>query len=64
MQKELLNNYYLSADDLMKILGIGKSTAMKIVNEIQEEMKQKKYLIPKSRKKVVLTKLVKRKYGL
>lgn len=64
MQKELLNSYYLSADDLMKILGIGKSTAMKIVNEIQEEMKQKKYLIPKSRKKVVLTKLVKRKYGL
>lgn len=64
MQKELLNNYYLSADDLMKILGIGKSSAMKIVNEIQEEMKQKKYLIPKSRKKVVLTKLVKRKYGL
>ena len=64
MQKELLNNYYLSADDLMKILGIGKSSAMKIVNEIQEEMKPKKYLIPKSRKKVVLTKLVKRKYGL
>ena len=64
MQKELLNSYYLSADDLMKILGIGKSTAMKIVNEIKEKKKKKKYLIPKSRKKVVLTKLVKRKYGL
>lgn len=64
IHEELLKQYYLSSDDIMKILGIGKNKSLEVIKELQEEMKQKKYYIPQGRKKVVLTKIFKKRYGL
>ena len=62
--EEILKNYYVSAEDIIKILPIGIVKANKIIKEIQEEMKEKKYFIPDGRKRVALTKLFKKRYGL
>lgn len=62
--EELLKKYYLNSSDVSKILGVSQGKALKVISEIQEEMKDKKYYIPESRKKVCLTKLFKKRYGL
>lgn len=62
--EELLKQYYLSAEDLTKLLPIGYLKAMKMIDEIQKEMKEKNYFIPDGKRKVVLTKLVRKKCGL
>lgn len=62
--EELLKKYYLDSDDVMKLLGVGKVKALKVIDSIQEEMRYKKYYIPESRRKVALTKIFKKRYGL
>lgn len=62
--EEILKNYYITADDIRKIMPVGISKAQKIINELQEEMKNKNYYVPEGKKKVALTKLFKRRYGL
>ena len=64
MKEELLNQLYLTSEDLTKILPIGITRARQYVNEIQGEMKEKGYFIPEGRKKVALTKLVRKKFGI
>lgn len=62
---DLLKEKYLSAKDLMIIIpNLKLQQARYLINEIQEEMEEKKYFIPKVRPKVALTKLVKSKFGL
>lgn len=62
--EEILKNYYITAEDIRKIMPIGINKAQRIINDLQEEMKQKKYYIPSGKKKVALTKLFKKRYGL
>lgn len=62
---EILKQYYLTAEDLtiiMPSLKMGK--ARKYINEIQEEMQKLNYFVPKTKTKMALTKLVKKKFGL
>lgn len=55
---------YLSANDLIKIIpNLTYDNALKYINEVREEMKEKGYCIPVTRPKVALTKLVKKKFG-
>lgn len=62
--EELLKEHYLSAKDLTIIIPNLKIEKARIyINEIQEEMKEKKIYIPKTRPKIVLTKLVRKKFG-
>lgn len=62
---ELLNQYYLSAQDLTIIIPNLKIEKARIyINEIRKEMEQKGIFVPESRPKVALTKLIKKKFGL
>lgn len=62
--EEILKNYYITAEDIRQIMPVGINKAQRIINELQEEMRKKKYYIPSGKKKVALTKLFKKRYGL
>ncbi len=55
---------YITAKELQELIGIGYQSAMKIINEVRTEMKQKNYLIPSCRKKVALKRLVEKRLGI
>lgn len=55
---------YITTKELQAITGIGYQSAMKIINEVRSEMKQKNYLIPKCRQKVALKRLVEKRLGI
>lgn len=55
---------YITAKELQVITGTGYQSAMKIIDEVREEMKQKNYLIPKSRQKVALKRLIEKRLGI
>ena len=63
-EKELLKKQYLNPKELQFILGIPYKTALRYAHEIREQMKEENYFIPETRNKIVLTKLVKNKFGL
>ena len=64
-KEEILNQLYLTADDLQKLVPEMKyQRALDIINDVREEMEEKKYFLPISRKKLALTKLVKKKLGI
>ncbi len=44
---ELLNNPWLTAKDIMKLMCLGEARAYTVVNEIKERVKQKGYKLPK-----------------
>lgn len=61
----VLNQYYLSAHDLTIIIPNLKIERARIyIQEAQKEMEKKGIFIPKSRPKVALTKIIKKKFGL
>ena len=63
--EEILNQLYLTAEDLITLIPEMKyQRALDIINEVRTEMEDKKYYLPISRKKLALTKLVKRKMGI
>lgn len=62
--KELLQKQYLTPNELVEILRIPYKTALRYANDIRQEMKTQGYLIPDTRNKLVLTKLVKKKFGI
>lgn len=55
---------YITAKELQSITGIGYQSAMKIIDLVRDEMKQKNYLIPKCRQKVALRRLVEKRLGI
>ena len=64
-EKEILNQGYLTAKDLMVIIPkISYQRALKYIDDIRLEMKEKGYFVPEGKTKVALTKLVKKKFGL
>ena len=62
--KEILEQEYMNAKELMQVIPVNYIIALKYITQTQEEMKEKGYLVPESRPKVALTKLIKRKFGL
>lgn len=62
--EEIKNKDYMSANDLVQIIpNLTYDNALKYINEVREEMKEKGYCIPIARPKVALTKLIKKKFG-
>lgn len=65
MKEEILNKAYLTAEDLQKLIPELKyPRALEIIKEVREEMENKNYFIPVCRKKLALTKLVRKKMGI
>ena len=63
-KEKILNQPYLSAKDLIKIMQtMSLTTARKHIKEIQQEMLDKGYYLPNSRTKLALTKLVRKRFG-
>ncbi len=63
-QEEILNQLYISAEDLRILIPtMGKVKAIQTINDIQKEMKEKGYLVPETKVHLALTKLVRKKYG-
>lgn len=64
-EKEILNQIYITAKDLMIIIPkLSYVRALKYIDDFREEMKEKGYFVPEGKTKVALTKLVKKKFGL
>ena len=64
-KEEILNKTYLTAEDLQKLIPELKyGRALDIIKEVREEMEKKNYFIPICRKKLALTKLVRKKMGI
>jgi len=62
--EEIKNKDYINANELMQIIpNLTYDNAIKYINEVREDMRNKGYCIPISRPKVALTKLVKKKFG-
>lgn len=59
-----MNNLYISAKELQEQLRISYQSAIKIITEVQREMKERNYLIPKTKTKYALTWMVKKRIGL
>lgn len=64
-KEEILEQLYLTAEDLLELIPEMKyQRALGVINDVRNEMEDKNYYIPISRKKLALTKLVKKKLGL
>jgi len=64
-KEEILNQLYISASDLQILIQpMCRTTAIKYIKDIQDEMKEKGLYVPKTKTKLALTKLVKRKFGI
>lgn len=63
--EEILQQPYLTAKDLTIIIPkLGYVRALKYIDDVREEMKEKNYFVPDGKTKVALTKLLKKKFGL
>lgn len=63
--EELLNQKYLTARDLMIIIPkLSYQRALKYIDNVRVEMKEKSYFVPEGKTKVALTKIIKKNYGL
>ena len=64
-KEKILNKSYLTASDLQKLMyPMSHSTALKHINEIQQEMKDKDLYIPNTKTHLALTKLVRKRFGI
>ena len=63
-KEEILNQSYLNASELKLIIPMSNGKALKYINEIRNEMKEKGLLVPETRPKIALTKIIKKKFGL
>jgi len=63
-QDEILNQKYITAKDIQKIIPVGYARALSYIEELREEMKEKNYFVPDGRTKVALTKLFIKKFGI
>lgn len=62
--KDILDQEYINAKELMQIMPINYMTSLEYIKEAQEEMKSKGYLVPRARPIVALTKIIKRNFGI
>lgn len=64
-KEEVLDQDYITAKDMQIIIpNLTYDMALSYIRMLQEEMKEKKYFVPKTKEKIVLTKLFKKKFGL
>ena len=64
-REEILNQDYLTANDLRLLIPtMGLGTCLNIIDEVRAEMAEKGYFVPKTKPRIALTRLVKKKLGL
>lgn len=63
--KEILDQLYISANDLMQLIpGLKLYKARIYISEIIKEMEKQNMFVPKTRERLASTKLVKKKLGI
>ena len=63
--QEILNQQYNTAVDMQQLIpNLSYPRALKYIEELRFEMKQKGYFVPEGRTKVALTKIFKKKFGI
>lgn len=63
--KEILDQQYITAVDMMIIIpSLSYPRALKYIDELRIEMKNRGYFVPEGRTKVALTKMFKKKFGI
>lgn len=64
-REEILQQDYITAKDMQVLIpNLTYDMALSYIRMLQDEMEQKKYFVPKTKEKIVLTKLFKKKFGL
>lgn len=60
-----MNKNYYTVKDLQKVIpGLTYDKSLKIINEAQKRMKEKNYLIPITKEKIALVKIVNEMLGI
>ncbi len=63
--EEILKQQFITAKDMQQIIpSLNYIRALKYIDELRIEMKNKGYFVPEGRTKVALTKLFKKKFGI
>lgn len=63
--EEILKQTYITAQEMRQIIpNLSYPRALSYIDELRDEMKEKKYFVPEGRTKVALTKLFKKKFGI
>lgn len=62
-KEEVLDQLYISAYDLQVLMPITYANARKYIDEIREDMENKKYKVPEGKTKLALTSMAKKKFG-
>ena len=63
--KEILEQIYISAEDLMKLIpGLKKYKAREYISELIQEMKEQHMFIPTTKQRLASTKLARKKIGI
>ena len=62
--EEILNKLYLTANDVCQLMPISYTQALEYIKIVQEEMKEKGYIVPKSKEKLALTKIFRKRFGI
>ena len=63
--KEILDQQYITALDMQQIIpSLSYPRALKYIDELRIEMKNRGYFVPDGRTKVALTKMFKKKFGI
>ena len=63
--KEILDQQYITALDMKQIItSLSYRRALKYIDELRIEMKNKGYFVPEGRTKVALTIMFKKKFGI
>lgn len=62
IRDEILKNPYMTASDIYKVLPVGKNLAVRMFNELYEELMQKGVKLFQTRPRTVPTKEFKKKY--
>ena len=55
---------YINVKELQELTGISYMSAMKVINDVRDQMKKKGYYIPQSKSKLALKWLVKKELGI
>lgn len=55
---------YINAKELQEMTGLGYQSAMKVIKNAREIMKEKGYFIPQSKTIIALTWIVKKELGI
>lgn len=64
-KEEVLEQTYISVEDLKVLIPeMGETNRTNFIKEVMEEMEQKNLFVPRTKKYLALTKLVRKKLGI